>query len=52
MNKLTKSEQKEGIYMTAGRIAGRSKLLKDKRLIALSIKLNEDLIRLKVYDYE
>jgi hypothetical protein len=50
--KLTKEEMKENINITAGRVVGRARVLNDKRLLLLALKLENDLKRLKVFDLE
>lgn len=49
---MTKQEKKENINKTAGRIVGIARMLKNDRLLEFSIKICNDLKRLKVYDEE
>ncbi len=48
MNTLTKTEQKEEMFVTFGRIITSARQSKDKRLIALVSKFNKDLKKAKV----
>lgn len=48
MNTLSKTEQKEEMFVTFGRIITSVRLTKDKRLIALVKKFNNDLKKAKV----